>query len=57
MKTVKSGQHQKIMRFNLVYLKTQIKRLSVTDKEKSLFWFSAYKKHGGKLSYKEIIEG
>lgn len=55
MKTTKPGQKQKRMRFNLVYLKTQIKRLYTEDKQKALLWFHTYKSHGGTQTLKQIV--
>jgi len=57
MKTKPKGQMQKIMRFNLNYLKEQIKRLWANNEERARFWYSAYKRHGGSLSLKEIVGG
>lgn len=54
MKPEKQGQKQKIMRFNLVYLKQQIKRLYETDREKAVIWFHVYCKHGGSQTLKQI---
>jgi len=54
MKSVKQGQKQKRMRFNLVYLKQQIKSLYETDREKAIIWFHVYRKHGGSQTLKQI---
>ena len=55
MKTEKSGQKQKRMRFNLIYLKQQIKRLYGEDRQTALLWFHTYKKHGGTQTLKQIV--
>ena len=50
--------YDKILKMNvsLSTLKAIIKRRHSSDRKMATYWFSEYKRLGGKLSYKEIIE-
>lgn len=41
--------------FNKEYLKKQIKRMYDLHNDDYKIWFAVYKKHGGKLTLKELI--